>query len=917
LLDLARIKEERPDLYKAASDIAQGNPNVVLTGIDAEAATELATLMRGTFDDVFELMRVNGIDLQYAEDYFPLLYSKAGKEQREAARLLTAGAQGVRGKGYDPTKTRTAFFKDKLDANGAPVLDEFGQKIRVQMAPYEIKQELVRLGLPDDIETDILTLINRQVLAAGKMVAGKRLADDLINKGALTPGGVQQFAIPETTRKLIAENLNPNAVAAGVADIFSTPSNLSAYLRTLDANNPEDVAKVSDMLGAVAQAIGPRQTKTGAKKMKLTQEEYESARAAFAQAKRISQSPTAGIAPELAGRGLVQVGEDRIGYLPEQYAGMFGDKALVDMVNRYLFPEYNVGELEATARALMQSFKTFATFGRGTGFVARNGLGAAQQNFLGGVSALPRSGYKTGDYGPAAAITAASARADYYMGKLSKIVSTDPKTDKIVSLVPTSRGAAGGKLSRSPQIVTVNGLIDKMVKENVVDATTATAMKADLDQFGIIRQDTISGAHDAIIRRSLDALPDYEGIPLTTIYETSVKSGVVDPTKIMGEILQGPVDDAVFSKLIRGSDRVDLRPDKAESDKGLITKAANRAVNLAPIRYNRQFNNRVEQEVRTAAITAGLRMFGNDETGQEIANAFMKGLHFDYSNLTDVEKRYMQMVMPFWTWTKNNIPLQFRNLMLNPGRANKIIETNEGIESVFADDSGDIYYMPSWLKESFGFVTGSSPAGYPLVVRLESPIVDINKFFHGEGAPIDTKEFLSGANPLAKSLIQWQAGTNLYTGASYPEEGVEAPEWYKSMLKLPGLEGLLPSNRKKDGTILMPGALRDGIKDNIPTIGLLERLGTPGFTSPEQKERVASNLPSIILGAPLATLTPQQETGELISRNEGLRANINDWAGRNGVDLDALRATVNSGQYTSEELAQLLAQGYFLKPTEE
>jgi hypothetical protein len=137
------------------------------------------------------------------------------------------------------------------------------------------------------------------------------------------------------------------------------------------------------------------------------------------------------------------------------------------------------------------------------------------------------------------------------------------------------------------------------------------------------------------------------------------------------------------------------------------------------------------------------------------------------------------------------------------------------------------------------------------------------------------------------------------------------------MLKIPGLADSLPVKYKKDGTILMPGALRDGIKDNIPTIGLLERLGIPGFTSPEQKERVASNLPSIILGAPLATLTPQQEQGELISLNAGLRANINDWAGRNGIDLDGLRATVQSGQYTDEELAQLLAQGYFLKPPQE
>jgi hypothetical protein len=70
-----------------------------------------------------------------------------------------------------------------------------------------------------------------------------------------------------------------------------------------------------------------------------------------------------------------------------------------------------------------------------------------------------------------------------------------------------------------------------------------------------------------------------------------------------------------------------------------------------------------------------------------------------------------------------------------------------------------------------------------------------------------------------------------------------------------------------------------------------------------------------VLGLPLATITPQQEIGELMSRNAELRGALNDWAGRNNVDLDALRASL--GNYSAEELAQLLAQGYFLNPPQE
>ena len=72
---------------------------------------------------------------------------------------------------------------------------------------------------------------------------------------------------------------------------------------------------------------------------------------------------------------------------------------------------------------------------------------------------------------------------------------------------------------------------------------------------------------------------------------------------------------------------------------------------------------------------------------------------FDYSDLSTFEKDYMKRLMPFYTWTRKNLPAQLRAIAEHPDRANKLNILVAGLQrDVERIDSNDV---DQWVKEQF------------------------------------------------------------------------------------------------------------------------------------------------------------------------------------------------------------------------
>ena len=76
---------------------------------------------------------------------------------------------------------------------------------------------------------------------------------------------------------------------------------------------------------------------------------------------------------------------------------------------------------------------------------------------------------------------------------------------------------------------------------------------------------------------------------------------------------------------------------------------------------------------------------------------------FDYSDLSSAEREVFKRVMPFYTWTRKNLPLQVSMLIQDPTKFNVIEKAKRAVESMTDGEPLDEKYLPGWLKDGMSF----------------------------------------------------------------------------------------------------------------------------------------------------------------------------------------------------------------------
>lgn len=141
------------------------------------------------------------------------------------------------------------------------------------------------------------------------------------------------------------------------------------------------------------------------------------------------------------------------------------------------------------------------------------------------------------------------------------------------------------------------------------------------------------------------------------------------------------------------------------------------------------------------------------------AAASVKKYQFDYSQLTNVEKSVFRRVIPFYTWTRKNVPLQLESLVTAP---NKPMGVNKFIGSFVEtnyDGTPDERYLPDWMIQNFPVrVRKNQTTGNFEYFLLGSwlPLADIDKIFH----PV--RFVVNSLSPFLKEPIQQVANKDFY-----------------------------------------------------------------------------------------------------------------------------------------------------------
>ena len=189
-----------------------------------------------------------------------------------------------------------------------------------------------------------------------------------------------------------------------------------------------------------------------------------------------------------------------------------------------------------------------------------------------------------------------------------------------------------------------------------------------------------------------------------------------------------------------------------------------------PLKTMEKLNANVEDYNRSLLFLAAAK---NGET-LDYAADLVRQLQFDYGDLSELEKA-AKNVMPFYTWMRNNIPLQVERFMDDPTLYTLLLKRIPEMSkeaSGMSDEEWD--NIPDWVKETFPIVLGKdSETGRYRLFDTTLPYQDLRKLggvqeMFGEGVSL--------LHPLVKTPMELFLNKNMYTGAaleSYEGETAE------------------------------------------------------------------------------------------------------------------------------------------------
>ena len=267
----------------------------------------------------------------------------------------------------------------------------------------------------------------------------------------------------------------------------------------------------------------------------------------------------------------------------------------------------------------------------------------------------------------------------------------------------------------------------------------------------------------------------------------------------------------------------------------------------------------------------GFDVLMKEGTSGQAFDDIMK-FHFDYSDLSDFERNVVKRVVPFYTWTRKNLPLMFEMALRKPQVFNRYNsfkkEMEQGLEKPeevpdFMVRGGAIQTPWEYKGESM-FILPDLPFKAPL--ELIDPVFKFDpKMSVGDRARQAVQVWGSQMTPLIKAPYEWQQKTNLWKGYKFRDEFVEIPTAYTMM---PGMMHALDLagttvQKNSEGKWVMKDYELHAMAQLLPTFMDVRRV----FPTEERyQQRKLSNWISFFSGIGLRTNTLWEQERSRFSR---------------------------------------------------
>lgn len=196
------------------------------------------------------------------------------------------------------------------------------------------------------------------------------------------------------------------------------------------------------------------------------------------------------------------------------------------------------------------------------------------------------------------------------------------------------------------------------------------------------------------------------------------------------------------------------------------------------------------------------RLIKGDAPEQAAKQVFQ--FHFDYAPeaLTGFEKDVMKRIMPFYRWSRGNIPLQLQQMVKQPGKYAGIGKLVDNLQTDKQKAKDEFASLPPYMREGLPIRLGQKNGYSQYLYGLGLPVEDINRLWKGD-AKRTVGSFVGELAPPLKYPIEVGTGQNLFTGEPIEKSNTV----YPFINSVPGLRDWLnvTEHKKKDGTVSYTG----------------------------------------------------------------------------------------------------------------
>jgi hypothetical protein len=179
--------------------------------------------------------------------------------------------------------------------------------------------------------------------------------------------------------------------------------------------------------------------------------------------------------------------------------------------------------------------------------------------------------------------------------------------------------------------------------------------------------------------------------------------------------------------------------------------------NFMPWRANRAVGSTIENQAKLVNFMYHLKSGKSVQEAADLTHKFL----FDYSDLTDFEEGFMKRIMPFYTWIRKNVPLQFEQMINSPQKYGRVYRFMNDMSSGESEEQRR--FRPDYLRDA-------TYIGDNKYANINIPYKDLGRL-----AP---KELAGMLNPLIKVPMEVGMNKNIYFDspiASYEGAKTKAP----------------------------------------------------------------------------------------------------------------------------------------------